>query len=255
MAALVEGEGHRASALVPSRCRHLILVTEQLGGRLHHPTRCHLDHHGDAVVQRVAGLGVLLLVEHGLHTPDAGVLDGWHALHIVDIVLRGRLDTHRGVVAAVLGERAPRRIVVGGIAVGGQRFFHAALPRPQVMVAVEYGERRVGGRPPEAILLIGHLHPVPLRSAPLAAPRRFGVLLQQGDGILVGIHLLVHRLLAVVYGVPELVGLAPAAVYADVAVSHFPRVFPSQRLGPFVVVYGSLRCCRRRHQRPYGHHH
>ena len=214
MAALVVGEGQRLPRLVPAGRRHLILTAEQVGGRLHHPTRLHLDDDGHAVVQRVAGLGVLLLVEHRLNSVSGT------RLYVVDVVLRGGLDAHGGVVAAVGREGAPRGIIIGGVAVGGQGLLYAGAARPEVVGTVEDGERRVGGRPPEAVLLVGHLHPVALRSAPLLATWRLGVLLEQRHGVLLGVHLLVDGLLSVVNGVPELVGLAPLAVDADVAAGH-----------------------------------
>ena len=145
--AFVEGEGEGLAVVVPLRGRDVVLLAEEVGGRLHDTARGHLDDDGHAVVERVAGLGILLLVEHGLHGPQLALplaVDG-HRLHVVDIALRGGLDADGGIVAAIGRESAPGGIVVGGVAVGGQLTVGIALSHPEVVVAVEDEEGAVGG--------------------------------------------------------------------------------------------------------------
>ena len=239
---LVELEGDGLAVLVPSRHAHLILMLEKLRRRLDDPACGHLDDDGHAEVERVAGLGILLLVKHGLHGIPGRRLD------IVDIMLGSRLDAHGGIVASVGRERAPGRVVERGVAVGGQLACVLTLPGPEVVVANEDSHPLVG-RLPRAVHLVGHLCPVSLLSAasgPLPLLLPLGILRQQRDGVLVGIDLLVDLFLAIEDGVPELV-LVAHGVYADVAEGHLVGVLAAD--GGCALIVGHRALCQRRCQR------
>ena len=241
MATLIIFERHTLVVL-PARHRHLILVLEERCRRLSHATSGHLDDHRHAIVQRIARLGIFLRVEHRLQ------LVSGRRLHIVHIALGCRFDAHRGIIAPIGRERAPGRIVIGRVAIGGQRMLLSVLPHPQVVVAMKHLHLAVG-RHPHAVLLVGHLHPVALSSLPLwALSRLLRILSERGHRVLVGIHLLIYLFLTIEHRVPELVR-AMLQVHVHVAILHLVRVFRANGEGSFVVVFDVVGSGRlRQHQ-------
>jgi hypothetical protein len=65
VATLIELECYVLAVGIPSRCRHIVLMGEELRRRLHHTSRSHLNDDRHTIVQRVARLGVFLFVEEG----------------------------------------------------------------------------------------------------------------------------------------------------------------------------------------------
>ena len=68
VATLVELESQSLPTFIPLRGTDVILAAEQRGGLwADGALSVHVDDNGDAVVERIAGLGILLLRVFGLH--------------------------------------------------------------------------------------------------------------------------------------------------------------------------------------------
>ena len=102
VAAFIELEREGLAILVPAGSTHFILRGKELGGFGSDGLLIlYINDDGDAVVERVAGLGILEGGVDGLH------LCGGGGLGVGDVVLGRGLDEHGGVVASVLRPASP----------------------------------------------------------------------------------------------------------------------------------------------------
>ena len=103
MPTLVERERQGAAVAVPMGCRYFVLLVKQFGRRLDDASCSHFDNNGHTIVQRVARLGILLLVQHRLDSTELTLLgsSARHRLHVIDIALGGRFDTDGRIVTTI----------------------------------------------------------------------------------------------------------------------------------------------------------
>ena len=108
MTALVELESERLAIVIPIGSRHSILALEEVGAfRIDGCLILYIHHHRNAVIQRIARLGILQGGVDGLH------LIGGRRLCISHIMFGSRLDEHGGIIFAIIRPTPPRRIVAG----------------------------------------------------------------------------------------------------------------------------------------------
>ena len=98
----VELEGEGLSVLIPIGCTYLILTLEEVCALgVYGLFRFHINDDRNAVVERIARLGILQLGVDRLY------LIGRRGLCICHIMLGCRLDEHSGIVLSILRPTSP----------------------------------------------------------------------------------------------------------------------------------------------------